>query len=277
VPTLLQQARLALGELQTRPHKRLGQHFLIDATALRRIVQAAGIGPVDTVLEIGPGIGVLSEPLAETAARLYLVELDATLAQRLRHRFAGNPRVQVLTADFLSVDIDTAFPESSIQVVANLPYNVATPILFRLLEYRRKFLTATVMVQKEVAERLYATPGTKVYGTVSVLMQLYATVTPVCTAGPRSFYPPPKVESQVIRIAFQVAPRVAVHDEAKFRRVVKAAFAQRRKTLRNALHAAGYENLEAAGAQTGIDLRRRGETLSLEEFAALAPPLTVKT
>jgi len=268
--TLLQQARFILGELGVRPHKKFGQHFLVDPTAIDRMLASARIDPEDTILEIGPGLGALSETLAERAARLYLVELDTILADRLRERFARDQRVQVITADFLGRDLAATFPEPTIQVVASLPYNVATPILFRLLEYRRKFSQVTVMLQKEVAERLSATPGTKAYGVPSVLTQLYATVTTVCTVGARSFFPAPKVESQVVRLVFQEAPRVAVSDEDLFRRVVKAAFAQRRKTLRNALRAAQYEDLDAVSARTGLDLQRRGETLSLEEFAALA-------
>jgi 16S rRNA (adenine1518-N6/adenine1519-N6)-dimethyltransferase len=271
--TLLQQAHFILGELGVRPHKKFGQHFLVDPSVIDRMLAAARIGPEDTVLEIGPGLGALSETLAEVAAWLYLVELDTILADRLRERFARDERVQVITADFLSLDLAAAFPEPTIQVVASLPYNVATPILFRLLEYRRKFPRVTVMIQKEVAERLSATPGTKAYGVPSVLTQLYATVTTICTVGPRSFFPAPKVESQVVQLVFQEAPRVAVRDETLFQRVVKAAFAQRRKTLRNALRAARYANLDAVSERTGLDLQRRGETLSLEEFAALTDAL----
>jgi 16S rRNA (adenine1518-N6/adenine1519-N6)-dimethyltransferase len=268
--SLLQQARFALGELGIRPHKQLGQHFLIDPTVIDCMIAAARIGPETTILEIGPGLGALSETLAEVSARLYLVELDTLLADRLRERFARDNRVQIITADFLSLDLSATFPEPVIHVVASLPYNVATPILFRLLEHRRQFPQATVIIQKEVAERLCAAPGTKAYGVPSVLTQLYATVTTVCTVGPRSFFPAPKVESQIVRLIFQETPRVAVQNEQAFRRVVKAAFAQRRKTLRNALRAAGYSDLDAIGARTGIDLQRRGETLALDEFAALA-------
>ncbi|HKA52042.1 MAG TPA: 16S rRNA (adenine(1518)-N(6)/adenine(1519)-N(6))-dimethyltransferase RsmA [Candidatus Binatia bacterium] len=277
MPTLLQQARFALGELGIRPHKQLGQHFLIDPAVIARMIAAARIGPADTVLEIGPGLGALSESLTEASARLYLVELDTLLADRLRQRFAGDERVHVITADFLSLDLPATFPEPEIHVVASLPYNVATPILFRLLEHRRQFPEATVMIQKEVAERLSAAPGTKAYGVPSVLTQLHATVTTVGTVRPGSFFPAPKVESQIVRLVFQQAPRVAMQDERVFQRVVKAAFAQRRKTLRNALRAVGYNDLDAVSAQTGIDLQRRGETLNLEEFAALANRLAEPT
>lgn len=268
--SLLQQARLALRELETRPHKRFGQNFLVDPTVVSRIVQAADLHPTDTVLEIGPGLGVLSEFLAGVAGRLYLVEVDTVLAGRLHTHFAQHPNVHIITADFLALDIGSTFSESPIRVVASLPYNVATPIIFRLLEHRHQFPTATVMLQKEVAERLSAKAGTKEYGALSVMVQLYATAMKVMTVQPGSFFPAPKVQSQVVNLAFQDAPRVAVREETVFRRVVRAAFGQRRKTLRNALKAAGYSELETASARTGIDLQRRGETLSLEEFAALA-------
>jgi 16S rRNA (adenine1518-N6/adenine1519-N6)-dimethyltransferase len=253
-----------------RPHKQFGQHFLVNPAIVFRMIDAAEIRPRDTVLEIGPGLGALSRELATRAARLYLVDVDTVLAARLEKQFADHPHVQVATADFLTLDVEAVFPDPEIHVVASLPYNVATPILFRLLDCRHKFRTATVMVQKEVAERLTATPGTKAYGVPSVLTQLYGTVTTICTVGPRSFFPPPKVESQVIRIVFQTQPRAPVEDEPAFRRLVKAAFAQRRKTLRNALRSAGYENLDEASEKTGIDFHRRGETLTVEEFAALA-------
>ena len=270
MPTLLQQTRFALGELGVRPHKQFGQHFLINQTVVDRMLAAAQIHPTDTIVEIGPGLGVLSDQLAERAGKLYLVEVDITLAEQLQSRFADKPHVQVLPTDFLTLDLASAFSESPIHVVASLPYNVATPILFRLLEHRRQFPEVTVMIQKEVAERLTANPGTKAYGVPSVLTQFYATVTTVCTVGPRSFFPVPKVESQVVRLLFQAEPRVVVRDAKGFQRVVKAAFAQRRKTLRNALKAAGYQDLDTIEKCSGIDLQRRGETLNLGEFAALA-------
>jgi 16S rRNA (adenine1518-N6/adenine1519-N6)-dimethyltransferase len=273
VASLSLQTRLALGELGTHPHKRFGQNFLVDASVVSRMIRAASIDPTGAVLEIGPGLGVLSESLADLSRRLYLIEIDTVLAERLRQRFAQYANVHVITADFLSLDVDSTFPESPIQVIASLPYNVAMPILFRLLEHRRRFPEATVMLQKEVAERLSAKPGTKEYGALTVLMQLYATVTRVMTVQPGSFFPVPKVQSQVIKLIFQEAPRVTVQDEHRFRQVVKAAFAQRRKTLRNTLKAAGYHELEAVSVRVGIDLQRRGETLNVEEFAELANAL----
>lgn len=269
-PTLLQQARYALGELGIRPHKRLGQHFLIDDEVIRRMVTAAAICPEDHVLEIGPGLGALSELLVTQAGQLILVETDATLADRLTARFAHDGHVQMIVADFLRLDLKDTFRAQSLKVVASLPYNAATPILFRLLEHRTQFPQATVMLQREVAERITASPGTKAYGVLSVLIQLYATTEAVCSVGPRSFFPAPQVHSQVIKLIFHKEPQVAVADEGLFRQIVKAAFNQRRKTLRNALRRVGGADLEAAGQRADIDLQRRGETLSLEAFARLA-------
>ncbi len=268
-PTLLQQARFALGELGIRPHKRLGQHFLIDADVIQRMVAAAAIRPEDNVLEIGPGLGALSEILAKEAGRLILVEMDATLAERLATRFARDGHVQMIMADFLRLALKDRFREQSLKVVASLPYNVATPILFRLLDHRTQFPQATVMLQREVAERITASPGTKAYGVLSVLIQLYATTESVCSVGPHSFFPAPQVHSQVVRLIFHKEPRVEVTDESLFRQIVKAAFNQRRKTLRNALRSVGEADLEAIGQRADIDLQRRGETLGLEAFARL--------
>ena len=268
-PTLLQQARFALGELGIRPHKRLGQHFLIDADVIQRMVTAAAIRPEDNVLEIGPGLGALSEILVKEAGRLILVEMDALLAERLAARFARDRHVQMIAADFLRLELKDTFQERSLKVVASLPYNAATPILFRLLDHQTQFPQATVMLQREVAERITASPGTKAYGVLSVLIQLYATTETVCPVGPRSFFPAPQVHSQVIKLIFHKEPRVEVADESLFRQIVKAAFNQRRKTLRNALRGVGGADLEAVGQRADIDLQRRGETLSLEAFARL--------
>lgn len=265
-----QYTRAVLDELGVRPRKRLGQHFLIDPDVVQRMLDASGVGARDEVLEIGPGLGALTEALFHRAGRLDLVETDAKLAARLRARFASEERVRVLGADFLRLDVRETFPRPPVKVVASLPYNVATPILFRLLEHRARFPEATVMLQREVAERLTATPGTKAYGVLSVLVQLFAETTPAFDVPRQSFFPVPRVDSQVVRVVFQAAPRVPAADPAVFRRIVKAAFNQRRKTLRNALRPLGAAGLAEIGRRAGIDLQRRGETLALEEFAALA-------
>lgn len=245
----------------------------MDRRVVQRIIAAAEVKPDETVLEIGPGLGALTRELVHRAAKLYLVEIDPELARRLQEEFANQEHVRVIAADFLSLDLSASFPEEKIKVVANLPYNVATPILFRLLEERRRFPEAIVMLQKEVAERLSARPGSKAYGALSVLVQLYARVERKFTVAPGSFSPPPQVESQVVFLTLQEVQRVPLEDEEAFRRVVRAAFGQRRKTLRNALRGLLVNLAQDPFLEAGIDPSRRGETLGLEEFAALANSL----
>ncbi len=257
-----------------RPRKKWGQHFLVDRRVVRRIVAAAEVKPDEIVLEIGPGRGALTRALAHCAAKLYLVEIDPELARGLSKEFAGREHVVIIAGDFLTLNLSTSFPEERIKVVANLPYNMATPILFRLIEERQHFPDAIVMLQKEVAERLSAVPGSKAYGALSVFVQLYARVESGFAVAPGSFSPPPRVESRVIFLALQKDQRVPLEDEEVFRRVVKAAFGQRRKTLRNALKGLLSDLARDPFLETGIDPLRRGETLDLEEFSALANSIT---
>jgi 16S rRNA (adenine1518-N6/adenine1519-N6)-dimethyltransferase len=257
-----------------KPRKKWGQHFLVDRRVVQCLITAAEIKPNEIVLEIGPGLGALTRELARCAAKLYLVEIDPELVRRLHEEFAGKEHVIVIAGDFLLLNLSAAFPEEKIKVVANLPYNVATPILFRLIAERQRFPQVMVTLQKEVAERLSAAPGSKAYGALSVLVQLYARVEKKFVVAPGSFSPPPQVESQVVFLTLQEAQRVPLADEEVFRRVVRAAFGQRRKTLRNALKGLLSNVAQDPFLQTGIDPSRRGETLSLEEFAALANSVT---
>jgi len=258
------------------PRKRLGQHFLVDRAVVARMVALAEVGPGDVVLEIGPGTGALTDVLAVRAARLYLVEYDRGLCGVLRRRFADNPAVQVIEGDALRIDLRRAIPERPVKVVASLPYNVSVPILFRLLEERRVFPDLTVMVQLEVAQRLLARAGTRAYGAPSLLFQLYAEVRGHFRVPSSAFYPRPQVASEVLRVTLAPDPRVPVDDPRLFAALVRAAFNQRRKMLRNALATlAGPGALpvlawEEVFAATGIDGRARGETLDLAAFAALA-------
>jgi 16S rRNA (adenine1518-N6/adenine1519-N6)-dimethyltransferase len=243
---------------------------LVDEDVARRIVAAADIGPREAVLEIGPGRGALTRELARRAATLYLVEVDPGLALALREEFGRVGHVIVVHADFLSLDLRAVLPPRDVNVVANLPYSVAIPILFRLLEERARFSRMTVMVQAEVAERLAARPGTGAYGALSVMVQLYARVRRAFVVAPESFSPRPKVSSEVVSLLPEERPRVPLVDEEAFRHVVRAAFGQRRKTLRNALKGLFAGMVPDPFSQTGIDGSRRAETLSLGEFAALA-------
>ncbi|HEY6838127.1 MAG TPA: 16S rRNA (adenine(1518)-N(6)/adenine(1519)-N(6))-dimethyltransferase RsmA [Geobacteraceae bacterium] len=263
-----------------RPKKALGQNFLTDANILQRIVAAVEIGPDDAVLEVGPGRGALTELMAEKAHRLVAVELDRQLVPILRTAFLLRPNVEIVEADVLSVDLPHLLTErwgGRWKVAANLPYNISSQVLFRFLDCRAHFSLLVLMFQKEVGDRLLALPGTKEYGILSVFCRLHFDITRVTNVRPGAFHPVPKVDSVVLRFVPLGAPRVDVGDEAFFRRVVKAAFSQRRKTLWNCLRAANLagsdDTLLAALHQCEIDGKRRGETLCLEEFAALARAL----
>lgn len=261
------EAREALAAAGLRPRKGWGQHFLCDPAVAHRIVETADVGPQSVVLEIGPGLGALTDELAGRAGRLYLVEVDPVLAARLAARYAENPRVRTVAGDVLAVDLETFVTEPAVTAVGNLPYNIAIPILFRLREARARLPRAVVMIQREVAERLVAAPGTKPYGALTVLTALYGEARIALRVSPGAFVPRPKVDSAVVSIAVATAPRAGVADANRFREIVRRAFGQRRKTLRAALAAvATAADIERAG----IDPRRRGETLSLDEFATLA-------
>ncbi len=252
--------------------KRLGQNFLVDETVVDRIVAAAGVTPGDAVLEIGPGIGTLTQGLAEAGAKVVAVELDRRLVEVLADTLAGYDNVRVVHGDILKTDISREMATASFKVVANLPYYITTPILMAILEQRLPVSVLVTMVQKEVAERMVAAPGGKDYGALSVAVQYYTAPEIAFHVPPQAFIPAPAVDSAVIRCVVRREPPVAVMNEATFFRVVKAAFAQRRKTLANAFKGAGLVAAEAAAilAAAGVDSGRRGETLSLAEFAAVA-------
>ncbi len=260
-------ARETLGDLGLRPRRRWGQNFLVDLRVADRIVAAAEAAGRE-VLEIGPGLGALSDRLAAQAKALVLVEIDRTMSTRLRERFAEQGHVRVVEGDALEIDLAALFPENErAVVVANLPYSVASQILIRLLDERRRFSHLVLMLQREVAERLVARPGTRSYGVLSIWTALYASPAVLFHVSAGAFHPRPKVESTVVRLSLQDEPRVTIRDEEIFRAIVRASFGQRRKTLRNALSALP---VEGALEYAGIDPRRRGETLDLEEFARLA-------
>jgi 16S rRNA (adenine1518-N6/adenine1519-N6)-dimethyltransferase len=266
-PSLHRRTHDALGELDFRPSRRRGQNFLVDERVAARIVAAADVTR-RRVVEIGPGLGALSERLAPAAAALALVELDAELAERLRRRFADSPAVSVVTADALAVDFDAALgAERPWRVVANLPYSVGSQILLRLIEERGRFDKLVLMLQREVAERIVAEPGGGDYGPLAIAVALRGRARTLFRVAPGSFKPRPKVESTVLEVDLTVEPRVRPRDEKTFRTLVRASFSQRRKMLRRALEGrVDAATFEAAG----IDSTRRAETLSLEEFARLA-------
>jgi 16S rRNA (adenine1518-N6/adenine1519-N6)-dimethyltransferase len=256
-----------------RPKKSLGQNFLRDPHYLNRIADAAQIGQEDQVLEIGPGLGHLTRVLAERAGKVLAVELDERLMPLLQCEFGADRHVELIHADALEYPYDTL--SGRWKVAANLPYYISTPIIQRLLDHRQKFISLTLLLQKEVAERIAASPGGKEYGYLSVLVQYYTIPRIAFTVPPGAFTPVPEVESAVITLTVRDEPAVLVRDEAFFIRMIKAAFSQRRKTLRNALKQLDRprEKMDMVRDRTGIDLGRRAETLSVEEFGRLADVL----
>lgn len=228
---------------------------------------AAEVGEGSAVLEIGPGRGVLTRPLLAAGARVVAVEIDESLAEALESRAPSGLTVE--RADFLRFDLDR-LPESPMTVVANLPYSTGTAIVERLLQCPARFPRIVVMLQKEVADRLAATPGSRAYGSLSVLTGLWARVSHVLDVGPEAFRPRPKVDSAVVRLDVEPTPRADVGDLDVFRRVVRSAFGQKRKMLRNTLRDAFAEETQAVLDRCEIDGRRRAETLTLEEFAQLS-------
>ena len=254
-----------------RADKRLGQNFLVDEQIVKQIIAAAELSAEDTVLEVGPGIGTLTQALAETGAQVVAVELDRRLLPVLAKTLAGYDNIEIINEDILQLDIRKAVPQGNFKVVANLPYYITTPIIFNLLEQKLPMERLVAMVQKEVAERMVAKPGGKDYGALSVAIQYYTEPAIAFVVPPASFVPPPSVDSAVIVCKRRQEPPVQIVDEKLFFRVVKAAFSVRRKMLSNALKNMGIDNEQAAAwlELAEIDGKRRGETLSLVEFAAL--------
>jgi 16S rRNA (adenine1518-N6/adenine1519-N6)-dimethyltransferase len=245
----------------------LGQHFLVDPNTVRRIVRLAGVTPEDTVLEIGPGLGSLTVGLATQAARVVAVEIDPGVAEALSEVVGGAPNVEVVVADALSADIPV--PEGTL-LVANLPYNVATPVFVRVLEEMPHLKGGLVMVQREVGRRWCAGPGSKVYGAVTLKIAYHAEAEILGEVPPTVFHRPPKVRS--VLVGFRRRPRPGVDvDPGVFFAFVAGAFRHRRKTIRNALVAEGVPSdaVERALSEAGIDPSVRPEALDLVSFAAL--------
>ena len=260
-----------LNRFKLRADKKLGQNFLIDEKVVRQIVEAAELSEADTVLEVGPGIGTLTQGLAESKAQVVAVELDTRLLPVLATTLEGYDNVRVVHGDILKVNIREEVGAANFKVCANLPYYITTPIIFALLEKRLPMERLVAMVQKEVAERMAAQPGGKDYGALSVAIQYYTEPEIAFIVPPTSFIPAPAVDSAVIVCKRRVKPPVEVCDEALFFRVVKAAFSLRRKMLSNSLKNMGIKTEQVAKwlELAGVDGKRRAETLSLEDFAKL--------
>lgn len=266
--------------------KKFGQNFLIDTHVLEKIIAAAGITKEDTVLEIGPGIGTMTQYLCESAGKVIAVEIDRNLVPILENdTLASYDNVRIINEDVLKLDLNRLVEEENggrpIKVVANLPYYITTPIVMGLLEKHVPIENITVMVQKEVAERMQAGPGSKDYGALSLAVQYYAEAYIAANVPPNCFMPRPNVGSAVIRLSLYVKPRVSVRDEKLLFALIRASFNQRRKTLQNGICNSPElkftkEQVIAALQNTGLSETIRGEALTLEEFARLSDALTGK-
>jgi 16S rRNA (adenine1518-N6/adenine1519-N6)-dimethyltransferase len=257
-----------------RPRKALGQNFLRDMNIARKIVEAIAPTREQTVLEIGPGEGVLTALLAPRVKRLIAVELDERAIPRLRAKLAGTP-AEILHGDILSMDLAAlAAVHGPMRVVGNIPYNITSPILFLVLDQRQHLLDATLLMQREVARRLAAPYGNKEYGILSVFCQLYADVSVLFDVSPNVFFPRPEVTSSLVHLRLLGAPRYALRDEGQFRSMVRAVFGKRRKTLRASLR---FFMPELPSVPLPVDLQRRPEDLSLLELVMLANALSSVT
>ena len=259
--------------------KKYGQNFLIDEHVVDKIINAAGIDKDTLVLEIGPGIGTLTQHLAEAAKEVAAVEIDDKLIPILENTLSSYSNVRIIHGDILKQDIDAIFNGRPFKIVANLPYYITTPIIMSLLEGRVNAKSITVMIQKEVAQRMEASPGSKAYGALSLAVQYYSEPYLAANVPPNCFMPRPNVGSAVIRLNILEKPPVSVKDEAHMFKLIRAAFNQRRKTLANAVknfEGLSYERerIEEALRTLGFDERIRGEAMTLEDFARLSDELT---
>jgi 16S rRNA (adenine1518-N6/adenine1519-N6)-dimethyltransferase len=270
--------RQELKEYGLFPRKRLGQHFLTDRNILLKVVRTAEVTKEDTILEVGSGPGEMTLALAKKAGQVIAVEIDSKLIKLLRKKMSGIPNVKIILGDILKIDFSSLFREAGrpLKVVANLPYQISTPLLFRFIESRNLFSSLTLMLQREVVERMIALPGGKNYGALSVIIQMVSHPSVQFIVKPSAFFPPPKVESAVVRLVWKEKPVSGREDEEWVKKVVKASFGYRRKTLINALKHSNLvppDSIELKMGSIGIDPKRRPETLTLQEFIRLADAL----
>ena len=247
-----------------RPRKRFGQHFLTDPAVIDAIVDAVSPGPDDVVVEIGPGLGAITEPLANRAGHLHCVELDRDLVAALRMRWANDPKVTIHEADALEFDFATL--GNRLRIVGNLPYNISTPLLFHLLDSRDSIQDMHFMLQKEVVDRMAASPGSKAYGRLGIMLGCYLDIEALFDVDRESFDPPPAVTSAIVRLRPKIEQCFEIEDDALLGDVVATAFSQRRKTLRNALRSRVDETELRA---LDIDPGKRPETLAIADYVAL--------
>jgi len=270
--------RKELAEYGLTPRKRWGQHFLVDRNILNKVIRTARVGKEDVVLEVGPGLGEMTLALARQAKQVIAVEIDPKLTEILKTKVADTPNIEVMKGDILKIDFNPLFQRERqpLKVVANLPYQISTPLLFHFVEMKEFFSTLTLMLQKEVADRMVACPGSKNYGPLSIFIQLFSNLSICFYIQPSAFFPTPKVKSAVVRMVFREKPMVKLENERWFRKVVKGCFSYRRKTLLNALKHSGLplpSGLEHRMEEVGIDSSRRPETLTIQEFVNLSESL----
>ncbi len=275
-----QKTRDILRQQGLAPKKKLGQNFLVHRHTAERIVAAAGVRAEDTVIEVGVGLGALTVPLARAAARVIGLEADSGIVRMHEQNGELPANVTLVHADVLKVDLAALAREAGgrLRIIANLPYSISTPFIFRLIDHHELVEYAVVMLQKEVARRLLAKPGTKEYGVPGVLLAACADVQPLLDIGPAEFHPRPRIDSMVVRLTFNPVPqrvrRLGDFDRGLLRRIVNGAFGQRRKTLLNALAATGMvkdkKQLAACIGQAAISPSVRAERLELEDFVRLS-------
>lgn len=262
-------------------NKKLGQNFLIDENVIDAVSNASEITQDDLVIEIGPGLGTLTAKLLEKAGKVICIELDDRMISILKDRFFMYENFEIINEDVLKVDLQKLIKENKekeniqqVKIVANLPYYITTPIIMKLLEDKLDIESITVMIQKEVADRLTAIPGEKKSGAITYTVYYYAHTEEILTVPNTSFVPEPEVESEVIKLNLRKEPIIKVQDEKKFFALIKAAFMQRRKTLLNAVSNSGLgvskEKIEQILQELNIDMKIRGEALTIEQFASIA-------
>ncbi|PQV65472.1 dimethyladenosine transferase [Abditibacterium utsteinense] len=277
-PSQIDVARDTLTSLGASPNKTLSQNFLVDSLIIENTIEVAKIASSDAILEIGPGLGALTVRLLRDGGQVVSIEKDRAFAAFLRNKLRG-PNFSLVEGDALDVEWnDLKLPETKVKLVANLPFSISKPMLRRIMEeWRPRLSSATVLVQREVADRLISVPGTREYGPLTIMSALYARVSRAFDVPPESFLPPPNVVSTVVHIELLDAPTLALKNEKFFWQVVRAAFSQRRKTLGNTMKTIAPREITApAFEKLGIDPMRRGETLSLLEFSDLSDALDIK-
>jgi len=265
-----------LKRYRIRPVKRLGQSFLVDNNITSRIVDASKIDGGDTVVDIGAGLGTMTSMIAERAKKVVALEIDPKLVNVLNEELKEISNIEIIHTDVLRYDFSSPLGGSGkIKVIGNIPYNISSQILFRLIEFRDHISSATLMFQKEVADRITASPGTKEYGILSVIIPMYAVLSTIMTVPSSCFHPKPKVDSTVLKMDIREEPLYPLDNYDIFLKTVKAAFSKRRKTLANNLkdmNVARSKGVDVSALldEAGIDGQRRGETLTVEEFGRLS-------